>query len=248
MLAVWKALKLVPSFRHDFSQHLHICVGRAHMPFNVNWLTSNVVSVLVLLFTTYVAFFCKETEAMTANIQCTWTNTEERVWDDMLFGCEHASHRLFNNRWFFHPRAESLDLRFALFQRKTPEQDVQHALPVLQGTVLTTSWKHMSQRFGSFGMMPTCYYVRRYTVLLCSLWTLSNLISRTFPCDFGSLLLIRSSVSLCLCERIENRHGAILLIVRECSGFNPRRWRHCGSWCAGQRTGRLWQRKGGSER
>ena len=29
------------------------------------------------------------------------------------------------------------------------------------------------------------------------------------------------------CERIVYNHGAILLIVRECSGFNPRRWRHC---------------------
>ena len=43
------------------------------------------------------------------------------------------------------------------------------------------------------------------------------------------------------------RHGAILLIVRKCSGFNPRRWRHCGS-CAGQRTHRQWKRKGRSER
>ena len=51
-----------------------------------------------------------------------------------------------------------------------------------------------------------------------------------------------------MCERIVYRHGAILLIVRECSGFNPRRWRHCGSWCAGQRTGRQWKIKGRSKR
>ena len=42
------------------------------------------------------------------------------------------------------------------------------------------------------------------------------------------------------------RHGA-LLIVRECNGFNPRRWRHW-RWCAGQRTGRQWKRKSKSER
>ena len=49
-------------------------------------------------------------------------------------------------------------------------------------------------------------------------------------------------VSSASCERIVYRHGAILLIVRDCSGFNPRRWRHCES-CAGQRTGRQWKRK-----
>ena len=32
------------------------------------------------------------------------------------------------------------------------------------------------------------------------------------------------------CERVVHRHGAILLIVRECSGFNPRRVQHCGSF------------------
>ena len=50
-----------------------------------------------------------------------------------------------------------------------------------------------------------------------------------------------------MCERIENRHGTILLIVRECSLFNPRRWRHW-RWCAGQKTSRLWNRKGRSGR
>ena len=48
---------------------------------------------------------------------------------------------------------------------------------------------------------------------------------------------------LSMCERIEYRHGTILLIVRECSGWNPRRWR-LWRWCARQRTGRLWKRKG----
>ena len=50
-----------------------------------------------------------------------------------------------------------------------------------------------------------------------------------------------SSRSL-LCERIVCRHGAMLLIVRECSGFNPRRWRHW-RWRTGQRTRRLWKRQ-----
>ena len=60
-------------------------------------------------------------------------------------------------------------------------------------------------------------------------WNLMRLLD---PCNF------EAEVDLCICERIENRHGAILVIVRECSGFNPRRLRHCG-WCARQRTGRL---------
>ena len=42
--------------------------------------------------------------------------------------------------------------------------------------------------------------------------------------DFGSLRVVEvvKERGLITCERIENRHGAILLIVRECSGFNPR--------------------------
>ena len=31
------------------------------------------------------------------------------------------------------------------------------------------------------------------------------------------------------CERVVYRHGAILIIVRECSGFIPRRFRSHGS-------------------
>ena len=50
-----------------------------------------------------------------------------------------------------------------------------------------------------------------------------------------------------MCERLVYRHEAILLIVRECCRFNPRRWRHCGS-CAGQRRGRQRKRKSRSER
>ena len=50
-------------------------------------------------------------------------------------------------------------------------------------------------------------------------------------------------VGLITCERVVYRHGAILLIVRECSGFMPRRFRPHGSWWAGQRTGRQWVRK-----
>ena len=51
------------------------------------------------------------------------------------------------------------------------------------------------------------------------------------------------SYSAVNCERAVHRHGTILLIVRECSGFNPWRIRHCGSWCGGQRTSRQWERK-----
>ena len=43
-----------------------------------------------------------------------------------------------------------------------------------------------------------------------------------------------------ICERVVHRHGTILLIVRVRTGFNPRRIRHCGSWCARQRTNRQW--------
>ena len=35
-------------------------------------------------------------------------------------------------------------------------------------------------------------------------------------------------VGLITCERVVYRHGAILHIVRECSGFNPRRFRRHG--------------------
>ena len=41
---------------------------------------------------------------------------------------------------------------------------------------------------------------------------------------------------------------AILLILRECSGFIPQRFRPHGSWGAGQRTGGQWERKHRRER
>ena len=40
----------------------------------------------------------------------------------------------------------------------------------------------------------------------------------------------------CSSERVVYRHGAILLFVRECSGFNPQRFRPHRSWWAEQRT------------
>ena len=45
------------------------------------------------------------------------------------------------------------------------------------------------------------------------------------------------------CGRNICRRGAILLILRECSGFNPRRCRHW-RWSAGKRTGRVRKRRG----
>ena len=52
-------------------------------------------------------------------------------------------------------------------------------------------------------------------------------------------------LGLITCKWIVYRHGATLLIVRECSDFIPRRWRH---WrrCDRQRTGRQSKRKGRS--
>ena len=49
-----------------------------------------------------------------------------------------------------------------------------------------------------------------------------------------------------VCDRVVHRHGAILPIERVGTGFNPRRIRHCGSWCAGQRTSRQWRASGGA--
>ena len=40
----------------------------------------------------------------------------------------------------------------------------------------------------------------------------------------------------------------MLLIVRECNGSNPRRFRRHGSWWAGQRTGRQWEKVEARER
>ena len=48
------------------------------------------------------------------------------------------------------------------------------------------------------------------------------------------------------CERVAHRHGAILLIVRVRTGLKPRQIRHCGSWCARQRTGRQWRESRGA--
>ena len=58
---------------------------------------------------------------------------------------------------------------------------------------------------------------------------------------FVARCLFRTKIEETNCERIVYPHGAILLIVRECSGFKPRRWRHW-RWCAGQLTGRLCER------
>ena len=38
-----------------------------------------------------------------------------------------------------------------------------------------------------------------------------------------SVVEVVEDVGLTTCQRMVYRHGAILLIVRECSGFNPRR-------------------------
>ena len=37
-------------------------------------------------------------------------------------------------------------------------------------------------------------------------------------------------LGLITCERVVYRHGSILLMVRECSGFNPRRFRRGRQW------------------
>ena len=55
-------------------------------------------------------------------------------------------------------------------------------------------------------------------------------------------------VGLVTCEGVKNRHGAILLIVRGCSGLIPRRFRPHDRWWARQRTGRQWERKWRRER
>ena len=45
------------------------------------------------------------------------------------------------------------------------------------------------------------------------------------------------------CERMVNRHGAILLVVRRRSGYFPRRCRHLRR-NAVQSAGRVWKRRG----
>ena len=50
---------------------------------------------------------------------------------------------------------------------------------------------------------------------------------------FAKLLVPTGSAN---CERVENRHGAILRILLVRFGFNARRSRHHGSWSSEQRT------------
>ena len=111
-----------------------------------------------------------------------------------------------------------------------------------------------AQEFLAFELFEIRFQLRSFVMAKIHQWRKMNF-SPFIPCfsdhltfvsDFRQLpcqylfkffsLLSYAALANGICERIVLRHGAIFLVVRGWSGFNPQRWSHCGS-CAGQRTG-----------
>ena len=71
------------------------------------------------------------------------------------------------------------------------------------------------------------FVVSSSSLLLCTVQYSQDLITATFVCSMSNLFSLPTALigltSSALCEKIVYRHEATLLIVRECSGFNPRR-------------------------